>query len=279
MLSGETSVGKYPVETVADHGAASSPPPKKTSCQASHNLDRVPETRTRAAPIARAAAEVGDHLGAKALVAFTIAARPPAASPATARRSRSWPSPRPATRAQLTLTWGVETFLVPLVDPTDDMVGQVESRAPGLPAGEGRQGRHRRRKPAWHPAPPTRCACTVWVTPSQTDDDPFLPWPFPGGVTTPHPARGNRHIPPRGSPLRASLVPFPRHNPVERHVPRQQPPRARRISGNKPVPHPLRTRGSSTVLVEQPARVERRGQLAPPPNRGCKSAATRRSSP
>ena len=33
----------------------------------------------------------------------------------------------PATRAQLSLTWGVETHLVPWVDNTDDMVRQVEN--------------------------------------------------------------------------------------------------------------------------------------------------------
>jgi pyruvate kinase len=33
----------------------------------------------------------------------------------------------PATRSQLALTWGVETFIVATVNHTDDMVRQVES--------------------------------------------------------------------------------------------------------------------------------------------------------
>jgi pyruvate kinase len=78
--------------------------------------------------IARAAAEVGATVGAKALVAFT-------SSGETARRLARYRSPipllafttEPATRAQLSLTWGVETHLVPWVDNTDDMVRQVEN--------------------------------------------------------------------------------------------------------------------------------------------------------
>jgi pyruvate kinase len=53
----------------------------------------------------------------------------------TARRLARSRSPIPllafttesATRSQLALTWGVETFLVPRVAHTDDMVRQVEA--------------------------------------------------------------------------------------------------------------------------------------------------------
>lgn len=53
----------------------------------------------------------------------------------TARRLARYRSPIPlmafttsgATRAQLSLTWGVETHCVPWVDHTDEMVRQVES--------------------------------------------------------------------------------------------------------------------------------------------------------
>ena len=90
----------------------------------------------------------------------------------TARRLSRYRSPipllaftsAPETRSQLALTWGVETFLVPFVHHTDDMVRQVE--APLLadrPLREGRQGRHRRRLPSRHrrlhqrpPRPPHR---------------------------------------------------------------------------------------------------------------------------
>ncbi|CAL9398785.1 Pyruvate kinase [Nocardiopsis dassonvillei] len=125
MLSGETSVGRYPVETVETMariiGAA-----EQESLRASHILNRVPETTGGA--IARAAAEIGATIGAKALVAFTMSGE-------TARRLARYRSPIPllafttetATRGRLSLTWGVETNLVPWVDNTDDMVRQVES--------------------------------------------------------------------------------------------------------------------------------------------------------
>ncbi len=125
MLSGETSVGEYPVETVATMA--------KIIAAAEHDflravpsLARVP--RTTGGAIARAAAEVGAIIGATALVAFTM-------SGTTARRLARYRSPipllaftpLPATRSQLALTWGVETFIVPPVRHADEMVRQVET--------------------------------------------------------------------------------------------------------------------------------------------------------
>lgn len=103
----------------------SSPPPNRSPC-APPTSSTGPGDRGRS--IARAAAEVGATVGAKALVAFT-------SSGETARRLARYRSPipllafttEPATRAQLSLTWGVETHLVPWVDNTDDMVRQVEN--------------------------------------------------------------------------------------------------------------------------------------------------------
>ena len=54
---------------------------------------------------------------------------------ATARRLARYRSPipllaftsSPATRSQLSLTWGVETFIVPEVNHADEMVRQVEA--------------------------------------------------------------------------------------------------------------------------------------------------------
>ncbi|MFC7328375.1 pyruvate kinase [Marinactinospora rubrisoli] len=125
MLSGETSVGKYPVETVQTMARIVAAA-EQESLRASHILNRVPETT--GGSIARAAAEVGATVGAKALVAFTMTGE-------TARRLARYRSPIPllafttqtATRSQLSLTWGVETHCVPWVDHTDEMVRQVES--------------------------------------------------------------------------------------------------------------------------------------------------------
>ncbi len=125
MLSAETSVGAYPVETVATMARIVSAA-EDNSLRAEHSLTRMPTTTGGA--IARAAAEVGAIVGAKALVAFTKTGE-------TARRLARYRSPvpllafttEPATRSQLALTWGVETFIVPAVRHTDDMVHEVDS--------------------------------------------------------------------------------------------------------------------------------------------------------
>jgi pyruvate kinase len=124
MLSAETSVGAYPVESVATMAriimAAEAAWPFTAEGPA------VPETTGSA--IARAASEVGASVNARALIAFTMTGE-------TARRLARCRSPIPllaftteaATRSQLALTWGAETFLVPAVAHTDDMVRQVEA--------------------------------------------------------------------------------------------------------------------------------------------------------
>ena len=125
MLSAETSVGAYPVETVATM-ARIVVAAEDNSLRAEHALTRMPTTTGGA--IARAAAEVGAIVGAKALVAFTMTGE-------TARRLARYRSPIPllaftteaATRSQLALTWGVETFIVPTVRHTDDMVHEVDA--------------------------------------------------------------------------------------------------------------------------------------------------------
>ncbi|MFY9653415.1 pyruvate kinase [Trebonia sp.] len=125
MLSAETSVGAYPVETVATMARIVSAA-EDNSLRAEHSLTRMPTTTGGA--IARAAAEVGAIVGAKALVAFTMTGE-------TARRLARYRSPvpllafttEPATRSQLALTWGVETFIGPAVRHTDDMVHEVDS--------------------------------------------------------------------------------------------------------------------------------------------------------
>jgi pyruvate kinase len=129
MLSGETSVGRYPIEAVATMS--------RIVAAAEEDLSRVPrietEPSTISGAIARAAASVGSTVGASALVAFTQ-------SGTTARLLAEHRSPIPLlaftpipeVRSQLTLTWGVETFLVPSVSHTDDMVLQVDSAMLGL---------------------------------------------------------------------------------------------------------------------------------------------------
>jgi pyruvate kinase len=123
MLSAETSVGEYPVQAVATMGRIISEAERESV--AAPALAEEPAGIGGA--IARAAAEVGAAVGAKALVAFTITGE-------TARRLARYRSPipllaftpQPSTRSQLALSWGVETFIVPPARHTDAMVRQVE---------------------------------------------------------------------------------------------------------------------------------------------------------
>jgi pyruvate kinase len=124
MLSAETGVGAYPIEAVSTMARIIAAAEENT-LRAEPSLSRVPTTTGGA--IARAAAEVGAIVGAKALVAFTMTGE-------TARRLARYRSSiplmafttEPATRSQLALTWGVETFIVPTVRHTDDMVREVD---------------------------------------------------------------------------------------------------------------------------------------------------------
>lgn len=127
MLSGETSVGKYPIETVRTMSRIVEAAEEDILAKGLPPLTDRNKPRTQGGAVARAAAEMGDFLGAKFLVAFTQ-------SGDTAKRLSRYRSPIPllaftpdtATHAQLNLTWGVETFLGPHVESTDAMVAQVD---------------------------------------------------------------------------------------------------------------------------------------------------------
>jgi pyruvate kinase len=124
MLSGESSVGRYPIETVqtmsriveAVESESTVVPP----------LTHVP--RTKRGVLSYAARDIGERLNAKALVAFTQ-------SGDTVRRLARLHThlpllaftPEPSVRSQLSLTWGVETFITPEVSSTDAMVRQVDT--------------------------------------------------------------------------------------------------------------------------------------------------------
>ncbi|ROR44965.1 pyruvate kinase [Kitasatospora cineracea] len=128
MLSGETSVGKYPVETVKTMARIVEAAEEDVLAAGLPVLTTSSKPRTQGGAVARAAAEIGDFLDAKYLIAFTR-------SGDTARRLTRYRSPipvlaftyEPAVRSQLALTWGVETFLGPFVTTTDELVAQVDS--------------------------------------------------------------------------------------------------------------------------------------------------------
>jgi pyruvate kinase len=124
MLSGETSVGQYAIETVRTMA-------RIVSATEDHGLERIPQLKTRphtkGGAITWAAREVGELLGAKYLVTFTASGD---SGRRMARLRTSIPllafTPLPETRNQLALSWGMESFLVPMVEHTDDMVRQVD---------------------------------------------------------------------------------------------------------------------------------------------------------
>ena len=124
MLSGETSVGEYPIEAVQTMA-------RIIVSTEDHTLGSMAaidwQPRTRGGVIAKAAAEVADRIGAKFLVAFTQSGD---SAKRLARYRGAIPvlafTPEAQVRSQLSLTWGVETFKTVPVEHTDEMVRQVD---------------------------------------------------------------------------------------------------------------------------------------------------------
>lgn len=124
MLSGETSVGAFPIETVRTM-ARIIEATEKDGLSMIRKLQSEP--RTRGGVITAAAVKIADQLGATSIATFTQ-------SGDSARRlSRLRPSkpvfaftPVEQVRNQLALNWGVEPVLVPMVAHTDAMTEQVD---------------------------------------------------------------------------------------------------------------------------------------------------------
>ena len=136
MLSGETSVGKYPIETVETMARIIT----ATETTELHSMAaRDWRPISRGGVVAKAAAEVAEAVGAKYLVAFTQ-------SGDSARRLARYRStipvlaftPENQVRSQLSMTWGVETFRTSPVEHTDEMVRQVDEQL--LRIGRVREG-------------------------------------------------------------------------------------------------------------------------------------------
>jgi pyruvate kinase len=122
MLSGETSVGKFPLEAVRTMARIIS---RVEQDSTGGPLAHVP--RTKRGVISYAARDIGERLDAKALVAFT-------SSGETVRRLARLHSrlpllafvTEPELRNRLALVWGTETYIVPEADSTDSMIRQVD---------------------------------------------------------------------------------------------------------------------------------------------------------
>lgn len=125
MLSGETSVGDHPGHVV------------RTMSRIIQHVEENGLERLRPLPpdppgstakaLTRAAVDVATAVRAASMIPFTETG-------SSARLIARWRSPapilaftpNPRVRSQLALVWGVETFLVPSVLHTDDMVVQVD---------------------------------------------------------------------------------------------------------------------------------------------------------
>lgn len=125
MLSGETSVGSFPIETVQTMSRII----EKTESDALHLIPSLQhDPKTKGGAITKAATEVGRVIGAKVLATFTKTGD-------SARRMSRLRSnipvvaltPDETTYHQLALSWGVEPFITPLVETTDQMVKQVDA--------------------------------------------------------------------------------------------------------------------------------------------------------
>jgi len=124
MLSGETSVGEYPVITVQTMA-------RIVASTEEHGLERIPalgtKPRTQGGAITLAAAEVADFVDAKYVCVFTE-------SGDSARRMSRLRfkipmkafTPDPAISRRMALIWGIESFVVERVTHTDAMYKQVD---------------------------------------------------------------------------------------------------------------------------------------------------------
>ena len=125
MLSGETSIGAHPIASVETMARIIS----AVENEALEQMDSVnTEPRNKGEAIASAATSVGAAINAEALVAFTQTGT---SAHLVARYRSPIPiyafTPVEEVRNRLTLVWGVETFLVPPVVHTDQMVRQVDA--------------------------------------------------------------------------------------------------------------------------------------------------------
>lgn len=124
MLSGETSIGKYPQATVKTMARIVTAAEREGEVPA---LTHMP--RTKRGVISYAARDIGERLNARAMVAFTT-------SGDTARRVARLHSrlpllvftPNQQVRLQLALTWGAETFLVREVNSTDEIMQVIDEQ-------------------------------------------------------------------------------------------------------------------------------------------------------
>lgn len=124
MLSGETSVGKFPVETVSTMA-------RIVEATEENGLNRIPPLGTRphthSGAVSLAAVEIAELLGSRYVCVFTESGD---SLRRVSRLRSSVPvlafTPSESTRNRLALSWGAQTYLVQKVTHTDEMMHQVD---------------------------------------------------------------------------------------------------------------------------------------------------------
>ena len=124
MLSGETSVGSFPVETVSTMA-------RIIQSTEENGLSRIPDLGTRphtqGGAVSFAAMEIAELLGSKFVCVFTESGD---SLRRISRLRSSVPvlsfTPNEQTARELSLVWGARTYLVPKVAHTDAMFDQVD---------------------------------------------------------------------------------------------------------------------------------------------------------
>lgn len=152
MLSAETAIGEYPLETVQTMARIAEVAEAHLPYEETIGHARLERDRSPAAAISRATVEIAYELGAKAIVTSTYTG-------STARWVASYRprtpvlaiTPRQDVQRQLALAWGVMPVLVPYYETTDDMLAYAAQLAEesgwagrgdtivitaGIPAGE-----------------------------------------------------------------------------------------------------------------------------------------------
>lgn len=124
MLSGETSVGEFPVETVEAMASI-------IESTESNGLNRIPplgtKPHTRGGAVTLAAAEIAELLGSKYICVFTESGD---SLKRVSRLRHEIPTiaftPSEDTMRRLSMVWGSNVYLVPTVMHTDAMMLQVD---------------------------------------------------------------------------------------------------------------------------------------------------------
>ncbi len=129
MLSGETSVGEFPVITVATMA-------RIVENTEEHGMERIPalgtKPRTQGGALTLAAAEVADFIDAKFVCVFTESGDSPRRMSRLCIRIPMLAfATSEAIRRRMALTWGIQSFLVDQVTHTDGMFVQVDEELLG----------------------------------------------------------------------------------------------------------------------------------------------------